>query len=112
VLTRSAFRRFVFRTSGRLGSTSYSSTWPGPAQVAELAVRRALDETDLDALSVTRHEAVTEHAWSTTVVHRDGRRWQVGVLSEPTDIQRAESCDKPLKELRRWTWSVEALPVG
>ena len=87
------------------------STWPGPAQVAELAVRRSVDETGLDALDVTEHHNVAEHAWATTVTHRDGRRWRVHTASEPTDAERAESCAKPLKALRRWTWTVEELPV-
>jgi hypothetical protein len=87
------------------------STWPGPAQVAELAVRRALGESHLDAIDVAEHRATAEHAWSTTVQHRDGRRWQVGVVSAPTDLQRAESCAKGLKPLRRWTWEVDELLV-
>jgi hypothetical protein len=82
------------------------STWPGPAQVAELAVRRATAETVLDALDVPDHTATGEHAWSTTVRHRDGRQWRVDVLSEPTGQERAESCGKAAKGLRRWRWTV------
>lgn len=82
------------------------STWPAPAQVAELAVRRALDETALDALAVVEHRPTAEHAWSSTVLHRDGRSWIVDVASEATAQERAESCAKQLEPLRRWTWSV------
>lgn len=86
------------------------STWPGPAQVAELAVRRAADETGLDALDVSAHAATGEHAWSTTVRHRDGREWRVEVSSEATDEQRAESCGKAAMPMRRWRSTVA--PAG
>lgn len=87
------------------------STWPAAAQVAELAVRQSLDETGLDALSVELLEATAEHVWVTTVAHVDGRRWQVEVVSKPTEVEREESCGKPAKPLRRWTWSVVDPPV-
>jgi hypothetical protein len=87
------------------------STWPAPAQVAELAVRQVLDETLLDALAVTEHRPVGAHAWATTVRHRDGRSWRVKVTSEPTDRERPESCGKPPKLLRRWTSSVREAEV-
>ena len=82
------------------------STWPGPAQVAELAVRRAVGETHLDTLDASTHAATGEHAWSTTVRHRDGREWHVEVVSEATGQERAESCSKAATGLRRWRWTV------
>ena len=85
------------------------STWAAAAQVAELAVRDRTGETSLDALTVTAHEDLGEHAWTTLVQHRDGRSWRVGTMSEATDTQRAESCGKTLKGLRRYTTTVAAL---
>lgn len=79
------------------------STWPPAGQVAELAVRDEAGEMRLDALSVESVAATGEHAWDVTVAHADGSRWQVGVSSEETGIDRAESCGKALVTLRRWT---------
>lgn len=82
------------------------STWPAPAQVAELAVRDATGEDSLDALDVPTCEAAGEHAWTVTVTHADGRRWDVRVVSEATDVVRRESCRKDAVPLRRWTADV------
>lgn len=79
------------------------STWPPAGQVAELAVRDESGEMRLDALSVESVTAAGEHAWEVLVGHTDGRRWRVGVSSEETGIDRAESCGKALVTLRRWT---------
>lgn len=84
------------------------STWSAPAQVAELAVREATGETDLDALDVPACDATGDHAWSATVTHRDGRSWAVGVVSEETGSARRESCAKPAVGLRRWAHTLTA----
>ncbi|MGZ4537000.1 MAG: sucrase ferredoxin [Nocardioidaceae bacterium] len=78
------------------------STWPAAAQVAELAVRTATGEVALSALTVLAHAATAEHRWLVDVGHADGRRWRVEVRSEPTDVDRKESCLKAAKPLRRW----------
>ncbi len=75
------------------------STWPPAGQVAELAVRDETGEMGLDVLSVESVAATGEHAWDVTVAHADGRRWRVGVTSEETGIDRAESCGKALVTL-------------
>jgi hypothetical protein len=82
------------------------STWTGPGQVAELAVREATGDTGLDALHVTAVREGGEHRSVVTVRHRDGRGWRVDVASEATGAGRAESCGKELVDLRRWTWTV------
>jgi hypothetical protein len=79
------------------------STWPAPAQVAELAVREETGEMGLAAVWVASHEQTSEYTWTAQVAHDDGRRWQVVVESVETDVERAESCGKNLKPLRRWT---------
>jgi hypothetical protein len=78
------------------------STWPGPGQVAELAVRDVTGELGLSAVQVTGCEATGEHTWRVDVAHADGRRWRVQVTSEATGNGRAESCAKPAVPLRRW----------
>lgn len=78
------------------------TTWAAPAQVAELAVREAVGELGLDALDVVSSDATGDHSWSVVVAHADGRRWQLTVASEASDLARAESCGKALVELRRW----------
>jgi hypothetical protein len=90
------------------------STWPAAAQVAELTVREQTGEDDDDALDVADHVQTAAHVWSTTVVHRDGRRWRVAVHSEETTAERRESCIKGATGMRRWTASVAsvAAPVG
>lgn len=72
------------------------TTWPGPAQVAELAVREATGLLALDALDVRP----SGDSWR--VVARDGRSWLVRVLSEESDVVRAESCGKAAVPLRRY----------
>jgi hypothetical protein len=84
------------------------STWPAHAQVAELAVREKTGEVGLGAVWVSSHEQTSEYTWTVQVAHADGRRWQVGVESVETGVERAESCGKALKQLRRWTTT---LPV-
>ncbi len=65
------------------------STWTKRGQVAEVAVRRLIDELALDALSV-----VGEDLEAVTVRHIDGRSWTVPVTSAPADPPRPESCGK------------------
>ena len=77
------------------------STWPGAAQVAELAVREETGEISLTALSVTAHSESTpsessRREWVTEVRHADGRSWRVLTTARPSDVQRAESCGKAL----------------
>lgn len=75
------------------------STWPSPAQVAELAVREETKELSLTALEVAAHESTGEHAWLTEVDHVDGRSWHVETVARESDVQWAESCGKALKPL-------------
>jgi hypothetical protein len=82
------------------------STYPAAGQVAELAVREVAEETGLDTLEVAEVVATGEHSWTVSVAHVDGRCWSVVVESEPTGIDRAESCGKSLVELRHWTTTV------
>jgi hypothetical protein len=77
------------------------STWPPPAQAAELAVRDAHGLLGLDALEVSAHEATGERSWVTQVRHGDGRTWTVRVTAEESEALRAESCGKALKPM---TW--------
>lgn len=77
------------------------STWPPPAQAAELAVRETHGLLGLDALEVSAHEATGERSWVTQVRHGDGRTWTVRVTAEESEALRAESCGKALKPM---TW--------
>lgn len=77
------------------------STWPAPAQAAELAVREAAGILDLDALVVTEHTPTGDRSWTTDLTHADGRRWRVEVESRDSELLRAESCGKALKPM---TW--------
>jgi hypothetical protein len=83
------------------------STWPAPAQAAELAVREAHGVLGLDDLVVTRHDETGERCWTTEIVHRDGRRWQIEVEARESEVRRAESCGKPLRPLA-WFTTVNA----
>ncbi|MFP5253370.1 MAG: sucrase ferredoxin [Actinomycetes bacterium] len=80
------------------------STWSGPGQVAELAVRAEAGELGLDALTVAEVVPTAEHAWRAVVAHRDGRAWQVEVISSADGTTRAESCGKDPVPMRRWAW--------
>lgn len=81
------------------------STWSGPGQVAELAVRTEAGETALDAVRITTVTEAGEHAWRVRVEHRDGRGWDVQVGSTADGTTRSESCGKDAVPLRRWTWT-------
>ncbi|HEX6248035.1 MAG TPA: sucrase ferredoxin [Nocardioidaceae bacterium] len=83
------------------------STWPAPAQAAELAVREQTGELGLDALEVAGHEEIGDRTWTTWVRHSDGRSWQVHVEARESDVLRAESCGKALKPMVWFTESIE-----
>ena len=69
------------------------SCLPPPAQAAESALRAALSETSIEALSTTVRET-GESTWSAQVRHRDGRSWALAVRrGAPTGL-RAPSCGK------------------
>jgi hypothetical protein len=82
------------------------STWSGPGQVAELAVRELTGETGLDALDLATVAQAGEHAWTVTVRHGDGRAWAVDLVSEIAGVDRAESCGKAGLPLRQWSATV------
>jgi hypothetical protein len=64
-----------------------------PAQAAESALRAALAETTIEALS-TSVRATDDSTWSARVEHRDGRSWSLAVRrGAPTGL-RAPSCGK------------------
>ena len=65
------------------------SVWPGPGQVAELAVRRQLDARGVDDVTAV---ARADDGW--TVALADGRRWHVAVERRTTGAARPESCGK------------------
>ena len=73
------------------------STWSRAGQVAELAVRSALDETAEDALevvAVTQTAPDPEPAWTAVVEHADGRAFEVSVTGSSAAVPRPESCGK------------------
>ncbi|MFH8366555.1 sucrase ferredoxin [Streptomyces sp. NPDC018031] len=71
------------------------STWERPGQAADLAVRELTGETRADALTVTAVEG-TAPAWTVTVGHTDGRRWEVSVTQATATPPRPESCGAAL----------------
>ncbi len=85
------------------------STWPGPGQVAELAVRSETDERRLGAVTVVDvrpKETDQAPGWVATV-QVDGRaRWTVDVGTRPAPTPRAESCGKAPKEFDYWVVSL------
>ncbi len=83
------------------------STWPAPAQAAELAVRETIGVLGLDALEITGHDATGERSWSTRVHHVDGRSWEVQVEARESEALRAESCGKALKPMTWFTRTTE-----
>jgi hypothetical protein len=83
---------------GRLVLAQYRgrSTFDGPGQVAEVAVREAASLTGLDELDVTAIEAGDDAQSSRiTIAHTDGRRWQVDVTTRLLEPPRPESCNGP-----------------
>lgn len=72
-----------------LGAARGRSVWPGPGQVAELAVRRQLDARGIDDVTTVVR---ADDGWTVTLA--DGRRWQVTVERRATGTTRPESCGK------------------
>ncbi|WP_194926621.1 sucrase ferredoxin [Catenulispora pinisilvae] len=73
------------------------STWSRPGQVAELAVRDALDESAdgvFAVASVTATAGDPEPAWTAVVEHEDGRAYEVSVRGSYALVPRPESCGK------------------
>ena len=65
------------------------SVWPGPGQVAELAVRRQLDARGVDDVTAVVR---ADDGWTVTLA--DGRRWQVAV-------ERRATGDGPARVVRQ-----------
>ena len=72
------------------------TTWPGPGQAAELAVRHLTGERSADALRVV----VDDESW--LVSHTDGRAWRVAVAEQTARTSRPESCGKDAVPLCSW----------
>lgn len=71
------------------------SAWERPGQAADLAVRELTGETRADALTVIATEGAAP-AWTVTVAHTDGRRWEVSVVQTAAAPPRPESCGAAL----------------
>ncbi|MGV9267133.1 sucrase ferredoxin [Kitasatospora sp. NPDC003701] len=69
------------------------SGWERPGQAADHAVRLAVGETEVDALTLTQR-SVGAGRWLVTVRHRDGRAWEVDVVEGASEPARPESCGK------------------
>ncbi|MEV7022775.1 sucrase ferredoxin [Kitasatospora sp. NPDC093558] len=69
------------------------SGWERPGQAAEHAVRLAIGETRVDALTVAQRPD-GEGRWLVRVLHADGRAWEVDVLEGRSEPPRPESCGK------------------
>ncbi|MCT2581695.1 sucrase ferredoxin [Actinophytocola gossypii] len=67
------------------------STWPGPGQVAELAVRAASGLAGPDVLSVDTVDPVAE-GWRVVVRAVSGRAWSVTVVEREVAAPRKASC--------------------
>ncbi len=94
-----ATRLFDDATRGVFTGTAYRgrSTFTGPGQAAEAAVRAVVEPSGLDDLDVA---AVVhgERGWRVVVTHRDGRRWRVSVDRCAVSPPRPESCGGAVKE--------------
>ncbi|TVL92714.1 sucrase ferredoxin [Streptomyces sp. SAJ15] len=71
------------------------STWERPGQAADLAVRELTGETRAGALTVLRTEGAAP-AWTVTVAHTDGRRWDVSLAQVAAAPPRPQSCGTAL----------------
>ncbi|MBW1600819.1 sucrase ferredoxin [Streptomyces sp. JJ66] len=80
------------------------SAWDQPGQAAELAVREATGETDIDALSVTGTDDTV------TVSHRDGRTWHVTVAAAPGPPTPASCGTPPAPQARVRAVRMESRP--
>jgi hypothetical protein len=83
--------------AGRLVLAGYRgrSTFDGPGQVAEVAVREATGLLGLNELDVDTVEPGEDRSWRVEVVHLDGRRWHVDVTTRDLQPARRESCNGP-----------------
>ncbi len=82
---------------GRLVLAGYRgrSTFDGPGQVAEVAVREATGLLGLNELDIDTVEPGQDRSWRVGVVHVDGRRWRVDVTARDLQPVRRESCKGP-----------------
>lgn len=87
------------------------STWPAPAQAAELAVRELAGVLGLDELEVTTAQPAGDRRWRCEVRHLDGRIWHVLVEARESERTRAESCAKALKPMQ-WFSEVRTTDVA
>ena len=71
------------------------STFDGPGQVAEVAVREAAGLLGLNELDIDTVEPAEDRSWRVGVVHVDGRRWKVDVTARDLQPARRESCNGP-----------------
>ncbi|MDH6709951.1 hypothetical protein P3T27_006700 [Kitasatospora sp. MAA19] len=69
------------------------SGWDRPGQAAEHAVRLATGETGVDALTLAQRPD-GEGRWLVSVLHADGRAWEVDVIETVSEPPRPESCGK------------------
>ncbi|MGW2252724.1 sucrase ferredoxin [Kitasatospora sp. NPDC001660] len=69
------------------------SGWDRPGQAADHAVRLAIGETRVDALTAAQRPD-GEGRWLVTVLHADGRAWEVDVIEGRSEPPRPESCGK------------------
>jgi hypothetical protein len=91
----SASHVFDEASAGRLVLAGYRgrSTFDGPGQVAEVAVREATGLTGLDDVDVAAVESTDASAqWHVVIRHRDGQRWSVNVVARELTPARRESC--------------------
>jgi hypothetical protein len=82
---------------GRMVLAGYRgrSTFDGPGQVAEVAVREATGLLGLNELDIDTVEPGADRSWRVGVVHVDGRRWTVDVTARDLQPARRESCNGP-----------------
>lgn len=97
--TGTAAEVFDEAAKGRFTGANYRgrSTFSGPGQAAEAAVRAIVAPSALDDLDVAAVTA-TDDGWRVTVIHLDGRRWNVTVAQRATSPTRPESCGGAVKE--------------
>lgn len=88
------------------GGVRGRSTWSPAGQVAEMEVRRATGEEDMDALDVLAETDTGTDLVEVEVGHSDGRRWTVRVQRVISATSRAESCGKEAVPLVQWTGAV------
>lgn len=80
-------RMVVDRCRGR-------STWAGPAQAAELELRRRLGEVNDDAFVVLGETAHHDGSWGVRLRHRDGDEWHALIRERTGRVGRPAACGK------------------